>query len=617
MYQFKAGDMIAQRYPIISVLGSGRFSTVFLSQDTVLNRKLAIKVLHINISDTLARQRMEREGKVLSNLVHRNIVRVYHFGLLEDGWPYLALEYVEGETLRRLLEREKFLSFEHSLDIALQMCVALEFAHRCEIIHRDLKPENIVLTGDGDEVIVKVLDFGLCKLMNAEPGTTLTGTGALLGTPQYMDPQVILGKPCTYSTDIYAFGCIFYEIITGKTAFTSDNPALLVSMQVTSPFPGLPEDPERSPTALKLQRIISKCTSKGASGRYENFAEVLSDLQELDRRQATRYFASIRTGVRKPKRRVLHLVAFASAILLTACLSLAAFTDSGVCLVAQLLQSYVPARVASEVMPDFLGWLLRSRRTAVAVRIANDSISSAAFRGWNASERETLCTRFSKQLIKSGRRLEALDFSLGILARQLDELRHKSSGTYDGAPHYDESSQTDLEMLAETCRSISKMDIDEAGWQKISAVFEKHDAYIRKPIALLPVLILRTDALLKQKDRLDIRGRETLTELCKWTARLLATETAQPSDLELALHYRLEELALVRSHLSPVLSVQTEIETRVCLGLIYLQIRKYDLAGEQYRIVCNQMKETPSVPVNESALESLRIGCKAGEAQRR
>lgn len=145
------GRIIAENYEVTAELGSGGMSTVYLANDLSLNRQIAVKLLHQFGIDSTSIQRFEREAKALSLLVHPNIVRLFRFGFLEDGSPFLAMEFAKGESLRALINRSKTLACYQAVELALQICTALEYAHSQQIIHRDIKPENIVVTKLGEE----------------------------------------------------------------------------------------------------------------------------------------------------------------------------------------------------------------------------------------------------------------------------------------------------------------------------------------------------------------------------------------------------------------------------------------------------------------------------------
>ena len=222
-------------YEILSPLGAGGMGEVYKARDTRLDRTVAIKVLLAHVADDPdLRQRFEREAKTISSLNHPHICTLHDIGQ-QDGIDYLVMEYLEGETLAQRLEKGA-LPLDRALQYAIEIADALDKAHRKGITHRDLKPGNIMITKAG----TKLLDFGLAKLREPKAAVispseretrraSLTGEGTILGTLQYMAPEQLEGKDADARTDIFAFGSIVYEMITGKEAFTGESQASLIA----------------------------------------------------------------------------------------------------------------------------------------------------------------------------------------------------------------------------------------------------------------------------------------------------------------------------------------------------------------------------------------------------
>ncbi|HEX9187422.1 MAG TPA: serine/threonine-protein kinase, partial [Vicinamibacteria bacterium] len=257
-------------YRVTAALGAGGMGEVYLARDTRLGRDVAIKVLPAEVAgdpDRLARFR--REAQVLAALNHRNIAAIH--GLEEaDGTPFLALELVPGEDLAERVKRGP-VPIEEALDIATQVAEALEAAHEKGIVHRDLKPANVKVTPDGQ---VKVLDFGLAKAWTGDGGTggssgdlsqsptlahTGTAAGLILGTAAYMSPEQASGRPVDKRTDIWAFGALLFEILTGRRLFAGENVSeILASVLKEEPsWESLPEGTPRS-----LDRLLRRCLRK-------------------------------------------------------------------------------------------------------------------------------------------------------------------------------------------------------------------------------------------------------------------------------------------------------------------------------------------------------------------
>jgi serine/threonine protein kinase len=254
-----AGNKVGP-YESLAPLGAGGMGEVYQGRDTRLDRFVAIKILpeHIAKREDL-RQRFELEARAVASLNHPHICTLYDIGN-QDGAGYMVMELLEGETLEARIKRGA-IPLEQSLGLAAQIADALDRAHRAGVTHRDVKPQNIMLTRDG----VKVLDFGLAK-STSKPGPTeetltkaLTGEGTVLGTPQYMAPEQFEGKEADARSDIWAFGAVLYEMVTGQKAFQGKSYASLVGAILGG---------EPAPMAVKpftpawLERLVRRCLSK-------------------------------------------------------------------------------------------------------------------------------------------------------------------------------------------------------------------------------------------------------------------------------------------------------------------------------------------------------------------
>jgi len=274
-------------YEIVSAIGAGGMGEVYRAKDTRLGRDVAVKVLPAALSSSAElRQRLEREAKTISQLSHAHICTLYDVGH-QDGTDYLVMEYLEGETLADRLGRGT-LPVDQSLKIAIEIAQALDAAHRQGIVHRDLKPGNIMLTKSG----VKLLDFGLAKLAAAPPvevsqvtslptamqeSQPLTARGTILGTFQYMAPEQLEGREADARSDIFAFGCVLYEMLTGHKAFTGKSQASLIgSIMNTDPAPISSIQPM---VPASLDRIVKGCLAKEAEHRWSTAHDVMLQLQ--------------------------------------------------------------------------------------------------------------------------------------------------------------------------------------------------------------------------------------------------------------------------------------------------------------------------------------------------
>jgi serine/threonine-protein kinase len=224
------GKILDARYKVLSPLGSGGMGSVYMAREIALDRNVAIKVLHANMIDPENQARFEREGAILSNLSHQHIMTFYRFGIAPDNSSYIAIEYLPGRTLRSILSSETTLDWRRATQIAMQICKALEYSHQLGVVHRDLKPENIMLMDTPEKDYVKLMDFGLAKLLPSESGMEapenqkLTKTGQLVGSINYLSPEQCIGKKPDQRADVYALGCILYESLLGEPPFYADNP---------------------------------------------------------------------------------------------------------------------------------------------------------------------------------------------------------------------------------------------------------------------------------------------------------------------------------------------------------------------------------------------------------
>ena len=269
-------------YEIQSALGAGGMGEVYKACDTRLDRIVAIKVLPDNLAaDPEFRDRFDREAKAVAALTHPHICALYDVGH-QDGTAYLVMEYLEGTTLAGRLDKGA-LSLDLALRYAIEIADALDAAHRAGIVHRDLKPGNIILTPNG----AKLLDFGLAKAtmpliasgLSMLPTTppTLTAHGTLLGTFQYMAPEQLEGRAADARTDIFAFGAVVYEMLTGKKAFEGKSQATLIAAIIGSEPASIVASQPVAP--LSLDRLVKKCLAKDPEARWQTARDLRDELQ--------------------------------------------------------------------------------------------------------------------------------------------------------------------------------------------------------------------------------------------------------------------------------------------------------------------------------------------------
>jgi len=267
-------------YEIVSRLGAGGMGEVYRARDTRLDRSVAIKVLPPNIArEEQARARFEREARAISALNHPNICTLHDVGN-DNGVAYLVMELIEGQTLAQVLARGP-LPLHDALRHAIDIATALDRAHRQGIVHRDLKPGNIMITKTG----LKLLDFGLARLeirpqVASDAPTVvnpITTDGMILGTLQYMSPEQLEGQQTDARTDIFSFGCILYEMITGRRAFTGGSQASIISAIMTSDPPAMATLAPVTPPLL--ERLVKKCLAKSADDRWQSAGDLATELR--------------------------------------------------------------------------------------------------------------------------------------------------------------------------------------------------------------------------------------------------------------------------------------------------------------------------------------------------
>ena len=271
-------------YEIVAPLGAGGMGEVYKARDTRLDRSVAIKVLPATLAaDPQLRDRFEREARAISSLSHPHVCALFDVGH-HDGVDFLVLEYLEGETVAHRLARVGALDPNDALKIAIDVCDALDKAHRSGIVHRDLKPANVMLTKSG----AKLLDFGLAKSTTpavTTPGLSmlpttppnLTAQGAILGTFQYMAPEQIEGLEADARTDVFAFGALLFEMLTGRTAFEGKTRAGLLGAILKDEPPPVSRVQPRAPASLN--RIVTTCLAKDPDDRYQSARDLLHDLK--------------------------------------------------------------------------------------------------------------------------------------------------------------------------------------------------------------------------------------------------------------------------------------------------------------------------------------------------
>jgi eukaryotic-like serine/threonine-protein kinase len=271
-------------YRMVKVLGAGAFGEVYLVENQRLQRLEALKVLkkiEQGSADAIAQGRFKREVRAAQLLSHQNIVTTYDCGQLSDGRMFFTMEYVEGVSLHTLLQQRGPLQITKVLGILAEVADAIHHAHHAGVVHRDLKPHNLVLANHPDGTIVRVLDFGMAKILRETHETmVLSADGAVFGTPQYMSPEQCSGLPPDPRTDIYALGCVAYELLVGEPPFKGGIARVFAHHLKTQPAAPSQIDPDAG-ISPELDAFVLRCLEKSPSARFQTGGDVCAAVQSI------------------------------------------------------------------------------------------------------------------------------------------------------------------------------------------------------------------------------------------------------------------------------------------------------------------------------------------------
>src|SRR5215217_3612239 len=272
-------ELIGGRYELKHVVGSGGMSSVYCAFDTLLERNVALKVLHDQYGDDEEYvERFRREARAVAQLSHPNIVTVIDRGE-EDGKQFIVFELIEGDNLKDLVERGGPLPVRRVLELGLEVGRALAFAHSQGLVHRDVKPQNVLLNGDGR---AKVTDFGIARTLDVDG---MTQTGTVLGTSNYIAPEQASGQPVDAHSDVYSLGAVLYELLTGDVPFPGENFVAVAMKHLHEPAPNLLD--VRKDVPLRVAAAVDRALEKDPEQRFPTMdafaAELDACLAELDR----------------------------------------------------------------------------------------------------------------------------------------------------------------------------------------------------------------------------------------------------------------------------------------------------------------------------------------------
>jgi serine/threonine protein kinase len=255
------------RYELVERIGKGGMGVVYRGRDTVIGRQVAVKMLvsDIDVSEE-TRERFFREARSAGQLAHRNIITIYDFGE-EGGRAYIVMELLNGESLTSVLARPERLPLEQQVEIMARICEGLAFAHARGIVHRDVKPANLFLTTDG---AIKVLDFGVARIASSK----LTRSGLIVGTPDYMSPEQVMGKVVDQRSDVFSAGAVFYQLLSGRKPFGAKSLPLILNKVMSENPPALTE----AEGPAELSAIVMKALEKDPANRYQRMVDMLASL---------------------------------------------------------------------------------------------------------------------------------------------------------------------------------------------------------------------------------------------------------------------------------------------------------------------------------------------------
>ncbi len=276
LHQLERGSTFAGRYEVIEELGKGGMGRVYKVFDKKIKEAVAMKLLKPEIAaDEKTIERFSNELKFARKISHRNVCRMYDLG--QEGTTFfITMEYVPGEDLKSFIKRSGHLTEAKAVSVAKQICEGLAEAHHLGVLHRDLKPQNIMIDRDGN---ARIMDFGIARSLQAQG---ITGSGVLIGTPEYMSPEQAEAENVDQRSDIYSLGVILYEMVTGRVPFVGETPLSIALKHISA----IPKDPRDLNTLVSedLSRLILKCLEKSKEKRFQSARELLADLEKIGKR---------------------------------------------------------------------------------------------------------------------------------------------------------------------------------------------------------------------------------------------------------------------------------------------------------------------------------------------
>lgn len=448
------------KYRIEKVLGSGGVGIVYKALEIELNRPVAIKILKIwneAVEQDDSLRRFQREAKVLCQLLHPSILRVYRFGI-EDSVPFLVMEYVKGESLKSLILRQGPLDYQLAISIALKLAEALSYAHANGIVHRDLKPENVLVNLESPEPMVKLIDFGLCKPESNGSNTnqrTLTHTGSLVGTALYMSPEQAKGQAIDERTDIYSFACLLFEMLTGKAAFCELSTPEILMKQLNDPLPRLLQMNPQCGLPAQLDELIQSCGQKAQSKRPQSFEEVVDILVSLKDLPAGKKYTIAEGGVKRLIQK--NLIGFAACFLLAAGAITAVVQFSA----DSFFQTVSLPEEASKNSLAELSTLIKEKKMDQARTYAERSANTETFKSWPETQKADLFFKYFQAFRDADDRNTAVQYIARFLKAGLNVLSREKESTANWQ-----------ENLKEVSKFIFSEKLSKANWRVLTETLD-------------------------------------------------------------------------------------------------------------------------------------------------
>ena len=270
----RVNDVVGQRYKIVSELGHGGMADVYEARDVIFKREVALKIIKYENAKKIENLiRFQNEARFSAAFNHPNIVKIYDYGEY-NNLPYIVTEFVRGQTIRDVLDYKRCFSLNESCSIMMQLCDAVHEIHSKNIVHRDIKPQNIYYSSDGS---IKLGDFGISILLGS--GMNVSENRKIMGTAQYLAPELVYGEKPTFQSDIFAMGITLFELLTGRVPFDAKDPHEVAIMQVEKEVPSpLKTNPD---LPKEIEEIIFKAVNKDLNKRYKNVLDMKKDISSL------------------------------------------------------------------------------------------------------------------------------------------------------------------------------------------------------------------------------------------------------------------------------------------------------------------------------------------------